>query len=281
MSLISCQKCGKETSSDSKKCVHCGHKLKIKKPVNRKAILISCLTLCIIMIVIGITVFSIYITKDNSEYSYDWNYWDYALGIFEDISGERQSWFNDNTIQRLSFTPYVWKTSDLPASAWAEFNFKLIDADYEISAELSIDPIQPPALSYYFDGGDYMQSWNVEYKCDNGNWYSWFDTFSSNSELAYYQKKLTDTTLEIFANVFEDELNGYCDINDIIGEFDNFNNYVINTQIAAFTSSGILFFGGIIGCLTIIIVLAVKKRKSKQNPQSRTTNNSITDTTTK
>ena len=67
----------------------------------------------------------------------------------------------------------------------------------------------------------------------------------------------------------------------IIGEFNDFNNYVINTQIAAFTSSGILFFGGIIGCLTIIIVLAVKKRKSKQNPQSRTTNSPITDTTTK
>ena len=54
MALINCPECGKEISDSVKKCIHCGAKIKKRKPISKKVVLII---LCIIIMVAGLVVF--------------------------------------------------------------------------------------------------------------------------------------------------------------------------------------------------------------------------------
>ena len=63
MALIVCPECGKEISDNSKKCIHCGYKIKRAKPINKKLIIIA--VAIIILTVIAIVFISNNLSSDE------------------------------------------------------------------------------------------------------------------------------------------------------------------------------------------------------------------------
>ncbi len=227
MALINCPDCGKEISEHAKNCMHCGCPIKKpKKKLTKKTLIFLIVSVACLIVFIPFLFCGIFI--GNGSPFYDLHYCNIAYNTLG--NGEKRGYYNELFYYRrvgaecLAFDIYL--ESD---------RFELYLSDNEIIAK-------------FYDGQldkfiNYVMV-NNNLQIDNPSLY---DEFSIKK--ADIMQKMNFTLLNI-------SLEGKCEVEDILIEYNNYCIQVKATKIACY-----IFAGLTLACAIAFMILFLLLRK--------------------